>query len=249
MSEEDRTKFRAALQKALNGKNIQDLSQEERLKVMAQVMQQFRGQRPESKKSEGAKPEAAAAAGERRGGSGGQAGQGGPGGAEGQQTAGGGERSREGGGRRRGGGGDAPAFAFGTGTQFSEKDLESAKLPPAPEEDSQLEVLLRPGLLADVQIIVEKIPNAIYIPAQALFEKDGKLIVFVKTGERYEERTVKPSKRSESTLIVSAGLKAGEVVALSDPFAKKGGKKKEEKSSGGGGPMNSMPGRASAGGM
>ena len=240
MSEEDRTKFRAALQKALNGKNIQDLSQEERQKVMAQVMQQFRGQRPESKKSEGAKPESATAGGQ----------PGGPGGGEGQQAAGGPERAREGGRQRGGGGGEMPVFAFGTGTQFTEKDLENAKLPPAPEEeDSQLEILLRPGLLADVQIIVEKIPNAIYIPAQALFEKDGKLIVFVKTGDRYEERIVKPSKRSESTLIVSAGLKAGEVVALSDPFAKKGGKKKEEKSSGGGGPMNSMPGRAGAGGM
>ena len=57
------------------------------------------------------------------------------------------------------------------------------------EEDSQLDVLLRPGLLADVEIIVEKIPNAIHVPAQAVFEKDGKQIVYVrKTDRRFEER-------------------------------------------------------------
>ena len=56
-----------------------------------------------------------------------------------------------------------------------------AKLPPPPEEDSQFDVLLRPGLLADVEIIVEKIPNAIHVPNQAVFEKEGKLVVYVKT--------------------------------------------------------------------
>ena len=58
-----------------------------------------------------------------------------------------------------------------------------AKLPPAPEEDSQFDVLLRPGLLADVEIIVDKIPNAISIPTQAVFEKDGKLVAYVKKGK------------------------------------------------------------------
>ena len=35
------------------------------------------------------------------------------------------------------------------GPQFAAKDLERAELPPPPEEDSQFDVLLRPGLLAD----------------------------------------------------------------------------------------------------
>ena len=37
-----------------------------------------------------------------------------------------------------------------------------------------LQVLLRPGLLADVEIIVEKIPNAISHSRPAVFEKEGK---------------------------------------------------------------------------
>ena len=89
-------------------------------------------------------------------------------------------------------------------------------------------MLIRPGLLADVEIILEKIPNAIHVPAQAVFEKDGKQIVWVKNGRRWDEREVKPLKRTESTMIIASGLKPGETVALSDPNAKPGDKKKEK---------------------
>ena len=123
--------------------------------------------------------------------------------------------------------------------QFSEKDLENAKLPTPPEEDSQFEVLLRPGLLADVEIIIDKIPNAVHIPTQAVFEKDGKLVAFVKNGNRFEERFFTPLKRSESTMVIAKGLQAGELVALSDPTAKKDGKEKKNRS---GGAMGALPG-------
>ena len=107
--------------------------------------------------------------------------------------------------------------------KFSEADRENAKLPVPPEEDSQLEVLLRPGLLADVEIIVDKISDAIHIPNQALFEKDGRQFVYVEnpTDHRFEQRTIHLAKRSESVLVIAEGLKPGETVALGDPTAKK----------------------------
>jgi hypothetical protein len=136
---------------------------------------------------------------------------------------------------------------MGGSQQFTEKDLENAKLPPPPEEESQLEVLLRPGLLADVEIIVEQLPNAVHIPVQAVFEKEGKPVVYVKVGNTFEPRFIKPLKRSESTMVISEGLKAGELIALADPTARRGEKKgKEEKSSGGSGPA--MPAGGGAGG-
>jgi multidrug efflux pump subunit AcrA (membrane-fusion protein) len=105
----------------------------------------------------------------------------------------------------------------------SEADRENAKLPLSPEEDSQLSVLLRPGLLADVEIIVEKIPDAISIPNQALLEKDGRQFVYVQNlkDNRFEERTIKLAKRSESVMVIAEGLKPGEIVALGDPTATK----------------------------
>ena len=222
LSEEDRAKMRQAFEKALGGKSMQDLSPEERQKVMAKLREQFPqmgGRRPEGSKDSkdskdanaGERP--ARAGGARRGG-------------EGDATGEGGQRAE-----RRGGAGDdgapgLPVMGFSAGPRFTEKDFAAAKLPPPPEEDDQLDVLLRPGLLADLEIIVEKLPDVIHIPTQAVFEKDGKLVAYVKTAKGFEERIIKPLKRSESIMVVASGLSAGETVALADPNVKPGDKKK-----------------------
>lgn len=127
---------------------------------------------------------------------------------------------------------------FGT-----DEERERAQLPPPPEEDSQLQVLLRPGLLADAEITVERIPNAIHIPAQGVFEKDGQPAVWVQSGHRFQQRIVKLARRSESTMVIAEGLKPGEVIALSDPTAKPSDKKGEKK----GGAMPGVPGGGAGG--
>jgi multidrug efflux pump subunit AcrA (membrane-fusion protein) len=198
VSDEDRKKMREAMQKALNGRSMQDLSDEERQKVMGEVRK--------------AVP---AMANMQRGGGGG--------------------------GRRGGGGGDGerampPVTGIGG---FSQAELDRAKLPAPVEEGSQLDVLLRPGLLADVEIILEKIPNAISIPNQAVFEKDGKQFVYVRKQNEWEERVIKPLKRSESVMVIASGLQPDEVIAMSDPTAKPGSKKQDKPASAS--PMGGMP--------
>ena len=121
------------------------------------------------------------------------------------------------------------------------EQLAKAKLPPPPEEGAQLDILLRPGLLADVEIIVERIPDAIHIPVQAVFERDGKPVVYVKQGERFVVREIKPLKRSESTMVIAEGLQEGEIVALADP-TRKPGEKKREQTRPEAGPANPMQG-------
>ena len=133
----------------------------------------------------------------------------------------------------------APPMMGSLAREFSDKELASAKLPPPPEEDTQFDVLLRPGLLADVSILIEKIPNAIHVPMQAVFEKEGKPVVYVKTGNKFEARVIKPAKRSESTMVIADGVKPGEIVALADPTAKKTDAKKDKGQSG---PMGALPG-------
>jgi len=197
LPEDQQKKVRDAMQKALGGKSMQELTPEERASMMAKL-------RTDLEKQGIKLPER---------GQGGRGGAGGP-------------------------GGMAMPFAGGTGIGgFSAKDMENAKLPPPPEEDSQMEALLRPGLLADVEIIVERVPDAINIPTQALFEREGKLVVYVKNGDKFEPREIKLGKRSESALVVTSGLKAGDTVALADPTARPGEKKKGEAKSGGGAGM------------
>jgi len=126
---------------------------------------------------------------------------------------------------------DLSAFVNATNVFGTDEDRARAKLPPPPEEDSQLSVLLRPGLLADIEIFVEKIPNAISIPNQAVLEKDGHPFVYVQLNGRFEQRFIKIARRSESVTVIADNLKVGEVVSLGDPFAKKDSEANEKKGS------------------
>jgi multidrug efflux pump subunit AcrA (membrane-fusion protein) len=136
-------------------------------------------------------------------------------------------------------------FGGRSASPYTEEERKNAKLPLPPEQDSQVQALLRPGLLADVEIIVEKIPNALHVPAQAVFDKAGKPTVFVqqKNG-KFEAREVQLVKRSESTMVLAGGVQPGEVIAMADPTADRDKKGKGDKKGGGGGggPMSGMPG-------
>jgi hypothetical protein len=85
------------------------------------------------------------------------------------------------------------------------------------------------------------VPNAIYIPAQAVFERDGKPIVYVKRGDYFDARAIRPLKRSESVMVIAEGLRPGELVALVDPNAKKD---RKGKGAGNGGRGGGIPGPA-----
>jgi Barrel-sandwich domain of CusB or HlyD membrane-fusion len=124
---------------------------------------------------------------------------------------------------------------------FTEEDRKNAKLPLPPEQDSQVQVLLRPGLLADVEIQVEKLPDVIHVPAQAVFQKNGQFLVYVhdKNG-KFEPRPVQLVKQSESMMVIASGVQPGEIVAMADPTADK--KKNGEKKSAGGNAMGGMGG-------
>lgn len=75
---------------------------------------------------------------------------------------------------------------------------------------------LRPGLTAQVVIRGDEQKDVLYVPRQALFLKDGKRVVYVKNGGRFEPRQVKIQSESESRAAVE-GLNAGSAVALIDP--------------------------------
>ncbi len=200
-------------------------------------------------------PEAMGAGGQggarRRGGQGADAGSQGQGGRQRGGTGSEGGAARGGGGRGQGG---EPGARGGQGGQrggggafagrFTQQELDSAELPPPPGEESGLQILLRPGLLADLEVVIEKIPNAIYIPAQAVFESGGRPVVYVRTAERFEERPVQLLKRSESTMVISSGLRPGESVALVNPTVDTSKKKKSEPKadSVSGNPMGGAPG-------
>jgi len=154
-----------------------------------------------------------------------------------------------GGGQGRGGRGGSDVgdplamfMARGRGASgYNDEDRKNAKLPLPPQQDSQVQVLLRPGLLADVEIEVEKIPNVLHVPAQAVFNKSGKYTVFVQAKNgKFEPREVQLVKQSESMMVLAGGVEPGETIAMADPTAKKSDKSDKKGSSNN--PMGGMPG-------
>ena len=138
---------------------------------------------------------------------------------------------------------DAIAAALRRGVgQYSDQDRANAKLPLPPEQDSQAQVLLRPGLLADVEIQVEKLTDVIHVPAQAVFQKNGQFLVYVHNKGKFEPRAVQLVKQSESMMVIASGVQPGEVVAMADPSADKKKNGKKDSGGGGGNPMGGMPG-------
>jgi HlyD family secretion protein len=78
---------------------------------------------------------------------------------------------------------------------------------------------LRPGLTAQVTISGDPLKDVLYIPRQALFDREGKTTVYLKAGERFEPKEVKVVARTASTVVVDK-IAEGALVALADPTDK-----------------------------
>lgn len=105
------------------------------------------------------------------------------------------------------------------------------------EEDDRL----KPGMTATCHVVVETIPPRptadpdsvqseadgevasaapmpLYIPLDAVFEKDGRTLVYRLVGGQPEEREVKLGHKNEDFVIVEEGLAPNDRVTLRDPF-------------------------------
>lgn len=78
------------------------------------------------------------------------------------------------------------------------------------------EIPMRPGVTCDVQILGAEVKNALLLPRQAVFEKEGKSIVYLRKGAKFEPQEVKVLHRSESRVAIE-GIEEGFEVALADP--------------------------------
>jgi multidrug efflux pump subunit AcrA (membrane-fusion protein) len=82
---------------------------------------------------------------------------------------------------------------------------------PIPHPDSRL----RPGMNGGMDIVINRIPNAISIPAKALFTRAGKPIVYLANNGHYRAVEVQVQARNPDELAIT-GVPAGSMVALVD---------------------------------
>lgn len=81
----------------------------------------------------------------------------------------------------------------------------------------QTDPVLKPGMTAKASILIEKIPEKIFVPIESVFEKNGKKVVYVLNGKP-EAVEVETGKRNENFVIVIGKLEAGQLVSLVDPI-------------------------------
>jgi len=77
---------------------------------------------------------------------------------------------------------------------------------------------LRPGATAHVTVRGASVADALYLPRECVFLKDGKPVVYVREGNGFRAHDIKITNQTESRVIVS-GLPVGTEVALVDPTA------------------------------
>jgi RND family efflux transporter MFP subunit len=83
----------------------------------------------------------------------------------------------------------------------------------------EMDERMRPGMTCQVDIIIQKIPDVVSVPIEAVFEREGKTVVFVMGSRSAKKREVELGKRSTTHIIITEGLAQGERIALRDPFA------------------------------
>jgi HlyD family secretion protein len=81
----------------------------------------------------------------------------------------------------------------------------------------QLDPRQRPGMTAQITIIVERIPDVLIIPVHATFQKGGETFAYVWDGSKFRQHVVEVSKRSGDRVVIGKGLQTGDRVALQDP--------------------------------
>jgi multidrug efflux pump subunit AcrA (membrane-fusion protein) len=76
---------------------------------------------------------------------------------------------------------------------------------------------LRPGMSAQVEIVLENLPEVLSVPLAAVFEQGDTAVVYCLRQGAFARVPVELGRRSATTAEVHAGLREGDVVALKEP--------------------------------
>jgi multidrug efflux pump subunit AcrA (membrane-fusion protein) len=76
---------------------------------------------------------------------------------------------------------------------------------------------IRPGMTATARIAADRLPNVTLVPAESIFQKDGRPVVYRVNGSRFDEQPIEISRRGREQAAVSAGVKPGDRLAVRRP--------------------------------
>ena len=76
---------------------------------------------------------------------------------------------------------------------------------------------LKPGMSAKTEILVDQLPEVLYVPIQAVVPQAGKRLCYVVNGRRLDPREVEVGQFNESFIEIKSGLQEGDLVSLRPP--------------------------------
>src|ERR1051325_4232356 len=80
--------------------------------------------------------------------------------------------------------------------------------------------VLKPGMTTSLEVVVETIPRAVYVPLESVFTKNGKTVVYLGDRSSPKEAEVETGVRNGNFVTIQKGLKGDEKVTLRDPTLK-----------------------------
>jgi RND family efflux transporter MFP subunit len=80
--------------------------------------------------------------------------------------------------------------------------------------------VLKPGMTTSNEVVMATLVDTLFIPIEAIFEKDGKPIVYKMYGSSPRPLEVGTGTKNSNYIVVSSGLQGGDKVALRDPTLK-----------------------------
>jgi len=76
---------------------------------------------------------------------------------------------------------------------------------------------LRPNMSAHADVETETLTGVTLVPSRAVFEHNGRIVAWVRTGKRFEMRKIEVGKKGDGQTQVLSGLQPGDTVALEEP--------------------------------
>lgn len=76
---------------------------------------------------------------------------------------------------------------------------------------------IRPGMTATARIAADRMPNVTLVPAEAIFQKDGRPVVYRLDGSKFDEQVIEIVRRGREQAAVSAGVNPGDKLAMRRP--------------------------------
>jgi HlyD family secretion protein len=100
-----------------------------------------------------------------------------------------------------------------------QRDRRGTKFFGVTIEVNESDPRLRPGMTARVEIVVDEFEDVLYVPLEAVFEREGRTVCYVVARGKLEPREVLIGASNQDFAMVSEGLRPGERVSLRDPLA------------------------------